>query len=155
MIFYIIKMLKENKEDKEKVKTYLESKTESLIYILIRCYAIGNLKKCYKAWKNDIYTILNRMVETNKPITYKKLYRWDIERWSDSLYDHLRGYISEVKYKDKIDTADIDRSELSDFILDYFNWLYKRFEKYGFATEVEINIEIDMLMKKYNRSYLL
>lgn len=130
---------------------------EKVIFHLCCCYLTGNKTDNYNHWKKEIYSFIKSvpiLTTTNKYPTYKQLYSWDILKWSDALIDHLRGYISEVNYKEKekFNYNDLElRQDLCKFILDYYNWLYKRLGEYGVVVNEEVYNEIDMLMSKYNR----
>lgn len=153
--FNILQKLNELAYSKNELlnKKINENNRKQIIYHLISCYALGNSTNNFNHWTNEIYGILGDIpkLKNNKYPSFNQLVKWDLNKWSDSLYDHLRGYISVVKNKENIE-LDLDRQELSSFILDYYKWLYHEFEIDGTVTLDEVYDFIEYLMKKYNRN---
>lgn len=143
----IIKNLYEMADSKVHICDKLERNREQIINHLICCYSMSDNNN-YNHWKTEIYAMLHiipKLNTTNKYPSYNNLVKWDLNTWSDSLNDHLRSYISYIEYKENINLSNINKQDLTNYILEYFNWLYKSLSNTGDVTIQEVFNKIDEL----------
>ncbi|MBQ2639250.1 MAG: hypothetical protein IJF92_00585 [Bacilli bacterium] len=133
---------------KKRIEDILENICPKIREHLIKCY-LWKDNNALNHWKTEIFSMLHQMYmlkNVNRLPTYNEIYRWFLETQFELIEDGTDNDVNTVKYLEKKEVPQYNKTNLINFQKSYFEWLLKELCSKGNVSIEEVFNKIDSLL---------
>lgn len=146
-------LLYEMAYDKRRISQIIGDRTDEVIQHLILCFIYRDLyEDTINHWTTEIYSMLNRSYKYTKTKSYptvEQLNKWCLVPLKDTIKDRINSTANSYKVLKKYKTIpEFNKDLIYNLILEYFQWLFNKFEINGNVELEEVRNEINYLITK-------